>query len=313
MNSGENEKKDWVGIVTSVVVTTALVIAIAVAIVTLVVALSIFRDSQKEWSNSFTSIASSFNTSPSTPLPTFLPRSFVNSQTTATSTSTPDIKTLVEYLERINSIQKASSTTDLLVFLYGFMCSILIGVGAYFVNNSKRNAESTSKTVKKTLRKVNKYSADVKALENIVKEYESNVSSLKVTQDEITNKLVSHDILSLSILSCNLIMTCETLLFTESNSEDEVVKRKELISRVLPRFNENVLRINELTQILSTPEIRHEDKNAIISIWGQIQQCLKQCQIKGWVFSDNYINDQLETIMTCTQILENVTSSNVVP
>jgi hypothetical protein len=50
----------------------------------------------------------------------------------------------VKYLEQLNAMHKQVSTTDLFVFIYGFLSSVLIGVSGYLVKRSERQLKDVS-------------------------------------------------------------------------------------------------------------------------------------------------------------------------
>jgi peptidoglycan hydrolase CwlO-like protein len=50
----------------------------------------------------------------------------------------------VKYLEQLNTMHKQVSTTDLFVFIYGFLSSVLIGLSGYLVKKSERHLNNVT-------------------------------------------------------------------------------------------------------------------------------------------------------------------------
>lgn len=211
---------------TSSVVTVSLVISIVVVIYVLISSIVIFTQSQKRWSNDISAVISAYQPVAASATPS----SAVSPSASPQSSPTP-LPLTIDYLERLNAIQKNSSNVDLLVFLYGFLSSILVGVGAYYVNTSKRNAEAAAAKVKKLTIE----------LENC----KTNIATVQAAQEalqEIQNSIAT---------SNNTIRQEQKTIFAEQNriqsaQEDILTKQKTIQNEQIEVAQKHSIMSNEV-------------------------------------------------------------------
>jgi len=84
-----------------------------------------------------------------------------------------------KYLEQLNVMHKQVSTTDLFVFIYGFLSSVLIGVSVYLVKKSKIHLKKVS----------NKYTKLKKYADELEREYIKH----KENADKLEHKISNND------------------------------------------------------------------------------------------------------------------------
>jgi cell division protein FtsB len=115
----------------------------------------------------------------------------------------------MEYIERIGEMHRQASNSDLFVFLYSFLSSVLIGVSAYFVKTGQEKQEELSLEYKK-LSKEN---------EKIIKQYHE----IKLSADNINSALFEaqnrfrFDLISEVLCDTLTMISC----YRNSNSDNE--------------------------------------------------------------------------------------------
>jgi len=83
--------------------------------------------------------------------------------------SQDEIKEKIEYIERLQSVHKSSTTNDVLSFIYGMLSTIMVGLCAGFVVKSKKGADESKESaiiVKDMLKSTKTAQKTVESIQN---------------------------------------------------------------------------------------------------------------------------------------------------
>lgn len=142
-----------------------------------------------------------------------------------------DIEKSLEYAEALYLMQKNSSSTDIIFFLYSFLSSVLIGVGTALTAKSAKNAKEARKSYKE---------ADKKLID------------ANKRLNEVVNKITSS---TDSITMCNIVLLNATSLDARLRILETVIDSKAhqgYVIKNLPAINTHIQHLSKMANELNS-------------------------------------------------------------
>lgn len=304
MSNSPRGRPDVANRVQSWLVSAVLLVAVGVAVCGIIVVFCIYKAGQKTIENDNSAalnaivsaeraaLAASPGLSPS-------PEASPAPETSPTASPSPDDRPeeepvspgqTLEYLERLHTLQKNASSTELLMFLYGFLSSIFIGIGAYFVKTSGDNARHAEERLSelrlklaKTETKISKFDNKADVINNYLTKYEAN------------------GLLSFVSMAYAAIFACETILSARIPAENSVEESN---------FERHLLQFNSFTKMVRARRSAFTDLSQqrdvieqTIRLLSAIRITLENCKGKHPSITQEYVDRVNEEIGEILQAL----------
>jgi hypothetical protein len=150
----------------------------------------------------------------------------------------------MEYLDRISQMHKQASSSDLFVFMYGFLSSVLIGVSAYLIKKGESQVGKINDKVNTSVDALKKKADDV---DDLIKLNRKNIQGLtdsyaSLNADAQKIKIIIDNNKSTIMLNYLLMLLSDSLfmLINYRSSQDQNIE-------YLVRFNQNIKQLENIS------------------------------------------------------------------
>ncbi len=245
----KRRKNNW----QSVAVTGGFVGAIAIALAVLAVALIIFAGNQSRFSEQL-------------------------NEALLAAGGSEGFERRVEAIKQLHELQKSSSATDIFAFIYAFLSSVFVALGAYYVNTSKKNVETLQK--------------DYKEMESRYLSMEDKVAAMQKTSDRIQQSLRRFEeasagagaVAKLQKTTTRAMQLLNMLISIAVCTDSDLLDS--LVYEFLPRINEHAAHIPAEIAALVPEDYRHGDVGTLKSVLNEVASCAKMCEARTHVLLD---------------------------
>lgn len=244
-------------------------------------------------------------------------------ETLKSITTTENYNEIIESMERLinmlstlQEVQNNTATTDLIVFLYSFLSTIFVGVGAYYLNNIKTKAEKAKINFEKEKQMFKKSEKLHKKSNKIFCEAKETVKRISNIRDDCSNKqsqvqqvckelersqslLEVQNTYQAASLALSLSFACEKL-------DENIPNEKENLAELMPRLNDAVQFLCRLTSNIDPSLILPKDVEMLQFILKEIQKSLNRCTNKSSIFfTEEYVNAMGRKLKRCIEHTKN--------
>jgi len=165
------------------------------------------------------------------------------------------ISTDIQYMERLSVMHKQSLSYDLYAFIYIFLCSILLGVGAYLLNKGERYAQKSKKIYSILYENYSELDKKFYNLDDNYLKLDDSHSKLAKEQTELANNsgVLATNQTKMNDKFLELSEMCSKLENYIKNLEKDSARLKERADHndKLIRANENSILLTSITQRFS--------------------------------------------------------------
>lgn len=188
----------------------------------------------------------------------------------------------VAHLNRLDELQRTSSSNEMLIFVYQFLSALLIGVGTTFVAMISKSLND----IKKEAVIVQKQYIDIG---NIANEAKRNTEQWATGAIE---KEIAQDIISLVSTAYNLINNC-LILLSEYASSNEEARENHIVFTMQKRFNDILKRATDAIQSNPSLKLSSDDNDCINSYLTGIKESLNDVnKTNSSIFTDRYVDSK---------------------
>lgn len=210
----------------------------------------------------------------------------------------------MEHLTTLQELQENSMSMDLLVFLYGLLCSIFVGIGTYYVKNIKdgsKEADKLYKEAKNLCQQTKKYCLESdnlsknilykcrsieKASKETLKSCNQKKEQISTLCDNITNAQ-SYLFLQNANQTANFVLT---LCYKCEGLDQENDTELEILQVLMPKVNDGLYLINDAINRLDMNKILKKDLEMLDLTLKAIKRSVVSCgAINDVFFSKEYV------------------------
>lgn len=212
------------------------------------------------------------------------------------------VSATINQLQKLQEIEYAAISHNILTFLYTFLSSVLIGIGTYYVNqcvkytkaikSSQNQISKNQKDVSKMKKIIEKQNAKTKELKEVLDKENKKTKELKAiigTQEHNTLELIKsieqQNIKTINLSFYNYYQGMVSLVDCISNilsDETDIAKKQRALCNYLPRLNLAIQSCYDFSNSINKNEI----------------ETLKEFNGKRIIFDLNIIIERIEALPT---------------
>jgi predicted PurR-regulated permease PerM len=155
------------------------------------------------------------------------------------------IELRMEYLERISQMHKQASSSDLFVFMYGFLSSVLIGISAVLIKRGESQVKEINDKAERIEKKlidiypsVDNFEQQSKNLKDLINNNRDNIKSLK-TETQKNQIIIDNNKSTIMINYMLMLITVSLFMLLNYKSSKE--------NEYLVRFKENLKQLENIS------------------------------------------------------------------
>ena len=165
----------------------------------------------------------------------------------------------ISQLERLQEIEYEAVSHNVLTFLYSFLCSVLVGIGTYYVNQCIKYTTD----IKKAEDQISQNKNEVETLGNTIKEVDEQISQNKNEVEILRETIKSQNIQTLELSFFHQLQLVTALLDNIKNvTNAKNTNDSAMLFNYIPRLNTEIQSLNRF--VVSMKPIDKEDMKVLV-------------------------------------------------
>ena len=165
----------------------------------------------------------------------------------------------ISQLERLQEIEYEAVSHNILTFLYSFLCSVLVGIGTYYVNQCIKYTTD----IKKAEDQISQNKNEVETLGNTIKEVDEQISQNKNEVEILRETIKSQNIQTLELSFFHQLQLVTALLDNIKNvTNAKNTNDSAMLFNYIPRLNTEIQSLNRF--VVSMKPIDKEDMKVLV-------------------------------------------------